>query len=533
MLIRITNGSEGIKNYLLYGLKKGCEKTREERDKRVSLTGDLDITDKIIERMTNDGAKYLHITMGFKEDHIPAEVMRNIVNDFEEFTFAAYHDDEYSFYAEAHLPKISSYYGVSGDLVERKPHIHLVIPRRNLLNGKLFDPFGNGKHNIRFINAFQEVVNKRYGLASPKDNRRLELNVSAKPLARIKGDSETFNKISKRLKENVLKVMLGPLGVEIVDQESLKRLVLSKVGKVKVRNEGRVDQYLNVTPETKRVVEKVVGDTVKTIRETVKNSRAVNLKDYVFSPAFLALPMVERIDALRKDAGHSETFEFVSQGKAGIPENVHLCRLREWKSLRSREMKYLRSKDFAPHKGLSGAARADALESIIAVKEADFYLRYEQPLGELGEQRPRVFGGPAGPARSSASSPRSSPLAVSGERLIGHAGSLAVGQSIHDLRSLSSPGLARGLPESAGLLAPLASDPLVNRGAMDPPALRLTGTAAPEPRGLTVNPLEELLVERDARAYAARHAPLIKAFDLSLDAYSAASLLEQSHALVV
>ena len=134
MLIRISGGIQGIKEYLENGKKQGRDFSRDELDERVILAGDLEATDVVIRRMANDGEKYIHVTIAFKEDEIDRETMMAVAREFEEFAFVAYDKDEYSFYTEAHLPKIKSYTNErTGEFVERKPHIHCIIPKINLL----------------------------------------------------------------------------------------------------------------------------------------------------------------------------------------------------------------------------------------------------------------------------------------------------------------------------------------------------------------------------------------------------------------
>ena len=175
MLIRISGGVDGIQAYLENGQKQGRELSRDQLDERVILAGDLDHTTSVIRTMEGNAERYLHITLAFKEDGISVETLREIAQAFETFAFAAYEPDEYCFYAEAHLPKIKSYQNQSsGEFVERKPHIHIVIPKRNLLSGTHLNPFGVVDQNTRFLDAFQEHINNKYGLASPKDNRRIE-----------------------------------------------------------------------------------------------------------------------------------------------------------------------------------------------------------------------------------------------------------------------------------------------------------------------------------------------------------------------
>lgn len=83
----------------------------------------------------------------------------------------AYHPDEYSFYAEAHLPKIR-HIGIIAlvNLLKRKPHIHIVIPKVNLITEKFLNPVGDVTkgHTIEQLDAIQEFINNKYNLDSPK-----------------------------------------------------------------------------------------------------------------------------------------------------------------------------------------------------------------------------------------------------------------------------------------------------------------------------------------------------------------------------
>ena len=160
MLIRISGGIQGIKEYLENGQKQGRDFSRDELDERVILAGDLEATDAVIQRMDNDGEKYLHVTIAFKEDEIDRETLAAVAREFESFAFAAYDQDEYSFYAEAHLPRVKSYTNEqTGEFIERKPHIHVVVPKTNLLSEQHLNPFGVVEQNEKFIDAFQEHIN--------------------------------------------------------------------------------------------------------------------------------------------------------------------------------------------------------------------------------------------------------------------------------------------------------------------------------------------------------------------------------------
>ena len=135
MLIKISGGKQGIKKYLEDGEKRGRGFSRDEADKRVTLYGDLEVTDEIIKYL-DFKENYHHITLSFKEDFVSEEDLQRASDEFIAFMKAAYQDDEMNIYAEAHIPKIKSYHSKNGELVIRKPHIHIVMPNVNMLTHK-------------------------------------------------------------------------------------------------------------------------------------------------------------------------------------------------------------------------------------------------------------------------------------------------------------------------------------------------------------------------------------------------------------
>lgn len=352
MLIRIGGGKEGIKEYLENGHKQGREFTRDELDERVILAGDLEFTDQLIGGMETDGERYLHVTLSFKEDAISHEDMANIVRDFEKFAFAAYGRDEYNFYAEAHLPKIKSYVSQkTGETVERKPHIHFVIPKTNLLSGGTLNPFGLVEHNERFIDAFQEHVNNKYGLASPKNNRRIEFTDASDMINRYKDDEFTGN--NRDLKKIILEAVLER-GVS--SYEEFKSL-LSEYGETKTRNTGRDNEYQNVKPPD--------------------NAKGVNLKEYVFSREFIELSGDEKRASMAAEVTRKYEIAGIERTDSAT---IH-AGLDEWFSHRALEVKYLNSgnkKLLHRYK----QADADGKHQILAEQANRFYAKYKEPRHE-------------------------------------------------------------------------------------------------------------------------------------------------------
>lgn len=204
MLIRCQGHNAGAKEYLESGVKNGRDHSRDELDKRIVLSGDLELTASIYENIQNNGQdRYLSITLSFKEDDLSIEHLENITNDYRDFLMSAYERDEYNFYAEAHLPKIKSLTdNKTVQPIERKLHIHIIIPKTNLLSGKNLEPVGYPyEKNVKYWEAIQEKINRKYGLESPRNNIRQGHKSYADILSRYKGDD--FKGQYKNMKESI------------------------------------------------------------------------------------------------------------------------------------------------------------------------------------------------------------------------------------------------------------------------------------------------------------------------------------------
>lgn len=348
MLIKIGGGVDGIKDYLERGQKQGRELSRDELDERVILAGDLEAANLVIQSMDNDGERYLHITIAFKEDEIDRAALEGIAREFENFAFAAYQRDEYSFYAEAHLPKVKSYTNEqTGEFVERKPHIHVVIPKTNLLSGRHLNPFGVVEKNERFIDAFQEHINAKLGLASPKDNRRIEFTGESEMISRYKGDM--FEGQNKGVKAEILEAVLA----RKIERYADFRDMLGEFGELRTRHEGKANEYQNV---------KAGGQ-----------AKGVNLKEYVFSREFVELPDAEK----RKRLAAEVQRRYETAGPARATDQERIEALHEWHQVRAKEVKYINSGNrrlYADYR----AADTEQRRAILAEREARFYAKHQQ-----------------------------------------------------------------------------------------------------------------------------------------------------------
>jgi hypothetical protein len=347
MLIRISGGEGGIREYLETGRKDGRDHNRAELDERVVLAGSLDLVDQVLGVMHKRGEQYLHITLSFREDHIPRETLADIAEEFRQFAFSAYRDDEYTYYAEAHLPRIKGYIDQrTGESVERKPHIHVVIPEWNLLASKGMQPFAVVDFQRNYIDAFQEHINAKYGLASPKEHRRVRFTDESHVIARYKGD--LFKGSGHELKERLLGVVLDQ---DIRDRDTL-RGVLEKFGEVRERNAGRPDAYFNVKPSGA--------------------PRGTNLKDFVFTSEFLALDGAGKRERLGADI--EQRYDEVGTPKKTTEQRAE--RLADWHARRAAELKYLNS-GHRSYKEYRNAAPDEQARTLSRLKEK-FYERYDR-----------------------------------------------------------------------------------------------------------------------------------------------------------
>lgn len=263
MLARVNGGNSGIIEYLENGIKNGRDYSRDELDKRVTLMGNMELTDSIINSIDDKGQdRYLHITLSFREKEVSNDLLQLVCQDYIDLAFSGYSNDEFNCYAEAHLPKIQNIQDKkTGNLIERKPHIHIVIPRVNLLSHNKLNPFGNYNKDVKYFKAIQEKINNKYNLESPQDFKRGSIDHLPEILSRIKGD--LFNEKNANFKLNLF---------EMINNNEFKSSIefekhLADLGEVKIRNADKPNEYYAI---------KLFGE-----------SRFINLKNPVFSKGFI------------------------------------------------------------------------------------------------------------------------------------------------------------------------------------------------------------------------------------------------------
>lgn len=334
MIVEIGGGNSGIAEYLVDGVKRDREYTRDELDNRVILDGDLNLTESIINSIEDKGQeRYLHLSLSFAEDDVSNDLLNNVLKDYKDMLLSAYDTDEYNFYAEAHLPKIRNYIDPqTGENKVRKPHIHIVIPKVNLVSGASLNPTGmvrGGKHgNIQHLNAIQEIINTKYRLVSPKDRPRDLSNGGIEPLelhvADFKGER------SRELKSNIV-LKMNEMDVKSYDEF---KSILSEFGEVREYNKGKDNEYLGV---------KQSG-----------SDKFTRLKNSVF--------LKENIESTNKNK------VLYRDDKVEIKKNIGL--VKDWETFKAKEIRYLPTISQARREVYYDSAKTEKIEILNNLEES-------------------------------------------------------------------------------------------------------------------------------------------------------------------
>ena len=203
MIVKISKGEKGIADYLKTGKKRDSKLTRDEKDDRLPLAGNLDLiemSEKHQIKKKNKKYNYYHISLSFTSEEwsrlYESGNIDEFIMDFLRLTFPNHDIDELLFYAEAHLPIIKEEPYIprpegalenrtlnkkhkNGEPLKREPHIHLIVSFENMKfthsvkTGGVIYTKGAAKQQVKAIMAksaekFKRVVNdilsNKYGL---------------------------------------------------------------------------------------------------------------------------------------------------------------------------------------------------------------------------------------------------------------------------------------------------------------------------------------------------------------------------------
>ena len=203
MIVKISKGEKGVADYLKTGKKRDSKLTRDEKDDRLPLAGNLDLiemSEKHQSKKKNKKYNYYHISLSFTSEEwsrlYESGNIDEFIMDFLKLTFPNHDIDELLFYAEAHLPIIKEEPYIprpegalenrvlnkkhkNGEPLKREPRIHLIVSFENMKfthsvkTGGAIYAKGASKQQAKAIMAksvekFKRVVNdilsNKYGL---------------------------------------------------------------------------------------------------------------------------------------------------------------------------------------------------------------------------------------------------------------------------------------------------------------------------------------------------------------------------------
>ena len=203
MIVKISKEEKGIADYLKTGKKRDSKLTRDEKDDRLPLAGNLDLiemSEKHQSKKKNKKYNYYHISLSFTSEEwnrlYESGNIYEFIMDFLKLTFPNHDIDELLFYAEAHLPIIKEEPYIprpegalenrtlnkkhkNGEPLKREPHIHLIVSFENMKfthsvkTGGVIYTKGASKQQAKAVMAksvekFKRVVNdilsNKYGL---------------------------------------------------------------------------------------------------------------------------------------------------------------------------------------------------------------------------------------------------------------------------------------------------------------------------------------------------------------------------------
>jgi hypothetical protein len=307
MVASVSTGKGGGLDYLENGedknrlLSNGEVITRDMLDTRVTLQGDIRATEHILESMKPDNYSkdYYHITHSFKEN-ISIEEMQEIAHESEAFYLAGYNEEEYNIYTEYHIPKESAQYklltAIDGDkkyydllseqeanqflkehplhgdkLEKRYPHTHTIIARKNLLTNTQLKI--TEKNEVDAINSFQEYINIKYGLESPKENKRDITNQQYK--------ADRFDENNIELKSNDFKNLTNTQTKKLLDTDIRNQIIQGNIN-----NYDEMVQYLQ-NQDFIISLKEIQTKNNQYIKIQIKGQeKAVNLRAEIFTKEF-------------------------------------------------------------------------------------------------------------------------------------------------------------------------------------------------------------------------------------------------------
>ena len=281
---------QGVKEYL----QNGTYNDRDEKDKRVTLYGNLDITNKVAEFGRKKGYKeaYRNIVLSFEED-LDEKTLENITKDFIRLYMQPYNPNEYTAYAEAHLPKRK----VNSRGYERKKHAHIVIAKYSL---KLQHQLDLGDHSRRLaeIEKIKEYLESKYNLKSVEHKKIIkEDKAEILNIAKYSNRNQVKKELEKYIKDNIAHY-------EKLDDliSDLEKKLNAEIKKSKNAKTPYISIKLSQFPRAIRLKGELFSDKsfIQAKENLLKNSKYISVKQTQRKDPQELLQELEELQAKRK-----------------------------------------------------------------------------------------------------------------------------------------------------------------------------------------------------------------------------------------
>jgi len=305
-------------------MRDGSNGDRDEKDTRVPLVDwtceeSIDAVNVYL-RKTGKFDKfkdnYKHIVLSFNKDELSEEEMRAIASEFVRLYMHPYHPSEYTWYAEAHIPKIK----INEQGEERRGHIHIFIHKYSLeLDRRL--RFLTHPQRRKEINLIKHYLIKKYNLNYTFRN---------KAISRSNLDYYTSNNITsaKKLKESIENYINDNLHNFSNFEQMLQSI--QKTFKVQIKtSKSAKTPYISIKhPSLKKNV-RLKGllfskKTFKSARESLLNNTDLRKYDEEY---FLTLEQIEEQLKERQALLKQEVTERFSKVRAYVAKRKQAAKL--------------------------------------------------------------------------------------------------------------------------------------------------------------------------------------------------------------
>ncbi len=263
--------------YLESGIKKTSKYTRNEKDKRIPVNGDIEAVRQSIEYLQknkNYKNNYYSFMLSFRDEEyekLTRDDLAKIEEEYLRLYFPNHLLDEIIRYSEIHYPIIKHEPYIlrnkkldekfeNGRMVKRNPHMHICVSMENLKYTNQVKAIFSKRKNLEIKKVIDEIVHRKFNLT--RESSDIELTNLT--------DEELIKKYNS-LAKNSLKVSKGKLRYESKEEETIDVKPLESIKKKSIEIDQK--ELLKIDTVAK---EKLVHH----YDEDVRKKNAEKLKEY-------------------------------------------------------------------------------------------------------------------------------------------------------------------------------------------------------------------------------------------------------------